>query len=69
MKCGVWVSEKLFIFPVLRMKSSLSELRDFYPLSHVLLEKEDLGFQICFSGSLVALFLVEAELGTFVNEF
>jgi hypothetical protein len=36
--------------------------------SHVLLEKEDLGFQMCFSGSLVAL-LAEAELGTFVNEF
>lgn len=64
------MNEKLFIFPALRMKSSLSELRDFFsPSSRVLLEKEDLGFQMCFSGSLVALLLGKTELGAFVNEF
>lgn len=63
------MNEKLFIFPVLRMKSSLLELRDFLPPPLTVSgEREDLGFQMCFSGSLVAL-LAEAQLGSFVNEF
>lgn len=42
--------------------------RFFFPLFHILLESEVLGFQMCFSCTLVAL-LAEAEIGVFVNEF